>query len=89
MIGFLDDAISNAFCDLPRVEALKHKIEKDGSQRIASVGYGPGARHARLANPHWETILLALQPSGWERVVVINWSARQSVAKEPQPLPLL
>jgi hypothetical protein len=51
MIGFLDDAISNAFCDLRRVEALKHKIEKDGSQRIASVGYGQGARHARLANP--------------------------------------
>jgi hypothetical protein len=51
MIGFLDDAISNAFCDLPRVEALKHKIEKDGSQRIASVGYGQGAWHARLANP--------------------------------------
>jgi hypothetical protein len=51
MIGFLDDAISNAFCDLRRVEALKHTIEKDGSQRIASVGYGRGAWHARLANP--------------------------------------
>jgi hypothetical protein len=23
-LGFLDDAISNAFCDLLRVEALKH-----------------------------------------------------------------
>jgi hypothetical protein len=33
MLGFLDDAISNTFCDLRRVEALKHKIEEDGSQR--------------------------------------------------------
>ena len=33
MLGFLDDAIRNAFCDLRRVEALKHKIEQGGSQR--------------------------------------------------------
>jgi hypothetical protein len=33
MLGFLDDAISNAFCDLRRVETLEHKIEEDGSQR--------------------------------------------------------
>jgi hypothetical protein len=33
MLGFLDDAVSNAFRDLGRVEALKHKIEEDGSQR--------------------------------------------------------
>jgi hypothetical protein len=33
VLGFLDDAISNAFRDLGRVEALKHKIEEDGSQR--------------------------------------------------------
>jgi hypothetical protein len=33
-LGFLDDAISNAFRDLGRVEALKYKIEQDGSQRL-------------------------------------------------------
>ena len=33
MLGFLDNAISNAFCDLHRIEALKHKIEEDGPQK--------------------------------------------------------
>jgi hypothetical protein len=37
MLGFLDDAISDAFCDLCRVEALKQKIEQDGPQKIASL----------------------------------------------------
>jgi hypothetical protein len=38
MLGFFEDAISNAFRNLGRVEALKHEIEEDGSQRFASVG---------------------------------------------------
>jgi hypothetical protein len=33
MLGFLDDAISDAFCDLRRMEALKQKIGQDGPQR--------------------------------------------------------
>ncbi len=33
MLGLLDDPISDAFCDLRRMEALKHKVEEDGSQR--------------------------------------------------------
>jgi hypothetical protein len=37
MLGFLDDPISNAFCDLCRVEPLKQKIEQDGPQKIASL----------------------------------------------------
>jgi hypothetical protein len=32
MLGFVDDAISDAFRNLRRVEALEHKIEEDGSQ---------------------------------------------------------
>jgi hypothetical protein len=33
MLGFLDYAISNPYCDLRRVEALEHKIEEGSSQR--------------------------------------------------------
>ena len=33
MLGFLDNAISNAVRDLRRVEALQHKVEQDGLQR--------------------------------------------------------
>jgi len=32
MLGLLDDAISDAFRNLRRVEALKHKMEENGSQ---------------------------------------------------------
>jgi hypothetical protein len=38
MLGFLDDAISNAFRDLRRVEALQHKIEEGGPQRSPPLG---------------------------------------------------
>jgi hypothetical protein len=52
MLRFLDYAISNAFCDLRRVEALKHKIEEDGSQRSPPLATDrePGTP-ALLANP--------------------------------------
>jgi hypothetical protein len=52
MLGFLDDPISNAFCDLRRVEALKHKVEEYGSQRSPPLATDrePGTL-GLLANP--------------------------------------
>jgi hypothetical protein len=66
MLRFLDDAISNAFCDLRRVEALKHKIEEDSSQdRLRWLRIGEPGTLGLLANPSSRgTILIALQPSG-------------------------
>jgi hypothetical protein len=52
MLRFLDDAISNAFCDLRRVEALKHKIEEDSSQdRLRWLRIGEPGTLGLLANP--------------------------------------
>ena len=52
MLGFLDDAIRNALCDLRRVKALKHKVEEDGSQRLPPLATDrePGTL-GLLANP--------------------------------------
>jgi hypothetical protein len=52
MLGFFDDAISNAFCDLRRVETLEHEIEEDGSQRSPPLAKDrePGTL-GLLANP--------------------------------------
>jgi hypothetical protein len=40
MLAFFDDAISDAFRDLCRSEALKHKVEQNGPQREPPFGYG-------------------------------------------------
>jgi hypothetical protein len=40
MLAFFDDAISDAFRDLCRGEALKHKVEQNGPQREPPFGYG-------------------------------------------------
>jgi hypothetical protein len=52
ILGFLDNAISDAFCDLRRKEALKHKVEEDGSQRSPPLAADrePGTL-GLLANP--------------------------------------
>lgn len=40
MLGFLEDAISDAACDLRRTEASAHQHEQGGSQSLASISYG-------------------------------------------------